>query len=115
MSPDDPDLAEYWAWRRRKAPLPINATTLRRLNAQNGRCPICQGTLHADTDRPDLPDSWERWLAANHAAITTITTPDATGTDEPQHRLIHADCLKRGDTTQPPAPTANNTRPSRMR
>jgi RNA-directed DNA polymerase len=26
-SPDDPDLAEYWAWRGRKAPLPINSTT----------------------------------------------------------------------------------------
>ena len=26
-SPDDPELAEYWAWRRHKAPLPINSTT----------------------------------------------------------------------------------------
>ena len=28
-SPDDPELADYWAWRRRKAPLPINRTALR--------------------------------------------------------------------------------------
>ena len=27
-SPDDPALTEYWAWRRRKAPLPINNTSL---------------------------------------------------------------------------------------
>ena len=25
-SPDDPALTEYWAWRRRKTPLPINKT-----------------------------------------------------------------------------------------
>ena len=114
-SPDDPELAEYWAWRRRKAPMPINTTTLRHLNAQNGRCHICKGTLYADTDRPQLPHDWERWLAANHAAITTITTPDAASTGEPQHRLIHADCLKRSGTSPQPAPTANRTRPSRMR
>jgi RNA-directed DNA polymerase len=114
-SPDDPELTEYWAWRRRKAPLPINATTLRRLNAQNGRCHICKGTLHTDTERLQFPNDWERWLAAHHAAITTITTLDAMDTDESQHRLIHADCLKRSGTTRQPAPTANKTRPSRMR
>src|SRR5205085_2327155 len=28
-SPDDPELADYWAWRRHKALLPINHTALR--------------------------------------------------------------------------------------
>ncbi len=44
-SPDDPALAEYWAWRRRKAPpLPIDSTSLRLLEAQDGRCPICRAS-----------------------------------------------------------------------
>ena len=113
-SPDDPELADYWAWRRRTAPLPINTTSLRRLHAQHGRCHICKGLLHADTDRPQLPHHWERWLATNPAAITTIATWDAS-TDEAKHRLIHADCLTRSSDTPLPAPTATRTRSSRMR
>jgi RNA-directed DNA polymerase len=113
-SPEDPELSDYWAWRRRTAPLPIHSTSLRRLHAQRGRCHICKGVLYADTDRPELPHQWERWLAANHAAITTITTRNAR-TDEAQHRLIHADCLTRSRVAPQPAPTANGTRSSRMR
>jgi RNA-directed DNA polymerase len=113
-SPDDPELAAYWAWRRRKATLPINSTNLRRLHAQAGRCHICNGTLYADTDRPELPQQWERWLTANHTAITTITAWNAS-TDQAEHRLIHADCLIRSGTTPLPAPTATKTRSSRMR
>jgi RNA-directed DNA polymerase len=41
-SPDDPRLADYWAWRRRKAPLPINLTARRLYQAQDGRCAICK-------------------------------------------------------------------------
>ena len=44
-SPDDPALADYWAWRRRKAPLPINHTALRLHRAQDGRCAICKAML----------------------------------------------------------------------
>jgi RNA-directed DNA polymerase len=104
-SPDDPQLADYWAWRRRKAPLPINPTRRRLLQAQNGRCTICKGTLHAVADQPEPPHDWARWLAANHAAIITIT-PTGTGTtDEAERRLIHADCAKRSGPTLLPATT----------
>ena len=109
-SPDDPALRDYWAQRRRKTPLPINHTRRRLLEAQHGRCAICNATLHTAADRPELPHQWEHWLAANHAAITTITTPNAGTTDETEHRLIHTGCAHR----QPPAP-ANRTRLSRMR
>ena len=54
-SPDDPELADYWAWRRRKAPLPINPTRRRLLQAQDGRCTLCKGTLHTVADQPRLP------------------------------------------------------------
>ena len=42
-SSDDPALADYWAWRRRKAPLPINRTALWLHKVQDGHCAICQG------------------------------------------------------------------------
>jgi RNA-directed DNA polymerase len=113
-SPDDPELADYWAWRRRKAPLPINHTRLRLLEAQDGRCTLCKGTLYAVADQPQLPHEWERWLVANNAAIITITTQDAGATDKAERRLIHADCTQHSGTAPCP-PTANKTRPSRMR
>jgi len=94
-SPDDPALSEYWAWRRHKAPLPINNTNRWLLTAQDGRCHICKGTLHAAADRPDTPENWEHWLAANRVAITTITIPVTGRPGVAEPRLLHAECLKR--------------------
>ena len=105
-SPDDPELAEYWAWRRRKTPLPVNKTEAWLLTDQDGHCHACNGTLHAATDRPQTPKDWERWLIGNRAAITMITVPvpGTTGTAEP--RLIHTDCTNRShQTTATPMPS----------
>ncbi len=59
-SPDDPTLADYWAWRQRKVPLPINKTTQELIDAQDGRCSICGGLLFAVEDRPQNPHEWEQ-------------------------------------------------------
>jgi RNA-directed DNA polymerase len=40
-SPDDPDLAEYWAQRRRKVKPPLDPFTIRLLSRQDGRCTLC--------------------------------------------------------------------------
>jgi hypothetical protein len=58
-SPDDPALTEYWTSRRRKAPQPIDNTSLRLLKVQEGRCPICEDMLLAVDDRPQSPREWE--------------------------------------------------------
>jgi RNA-directed DNA polymerase len=100
-SPDDPALTEYWAWRRRKAPMPINNTNRRLYQAQDGRCPICRGTLNAVEDRPQLPHQWERWLATNRVAITTTTTQTPGTTGDAEHRLIHAHCANRAPGPAP--------------
>jgi RNA-directed DNA polymerase len=86
-SPDDPALGDYWAWRRRKVPLPINKTTQELTDAQDGRCSICGGLLFAVEDRPQNPREWERWLATSRTTINTIATSKET---EP--RLVHAGC-----------------------
>jgi RNA-directed DNA polymerase len=88
---DDPSLTEYWTRRRRKATLPINNTTLRLHQAQDGRCLICKGTLNAVEDRPQFPQEWEHWLATTRTAIIKITPRTGTS-DGAELRLIHANC-----------------------
>jgi RNA-directed DNA polymerase len=65
-SPDDPDLDQYWAVRRRRRPpVPLNRTDLRLLKDQDGRCPLCTDLLlHADQP-PQTPQEWEQWLASD--------------------------------------------------
>jgi RNA-directed DNA polymerase len=40
-SPDDPDLVDYWAARRRKVTPPLDVYNLRLLTRQDGLCPLC--------------------------------------------------------------------------
>jgi RNA-directed DNA polymerase len=50
-SPDDPDLADYWATRRRRVKPPLDSYNLRLLTRQDGLCPLCGNHLLA----PDQP------------------------------------------------------------
>jgi RNA-directed DNA polymerase len=88
-SPDDPALADYWAVRRRKPVLPINTTTLRLFQAQDGRCLICKRLFFAADQQAQTPTDWEQWLASTRATITIVkpVTPDTA-----EHRLTHATC-----------------------
>jgi RNA-directed DNA polymerase len=98
-SPDDPALTDYWAWRRRKTPLPIDKTSRWLLKAQDGQCPICRDALLPDDDRPQNPHEWERWLMTTRKALIKVVTRDGTP-DEQEPRLIHTRCR---DTRGSPA------------
>ncbi len=90
-SPDDPELADYWARRRHKAPLPINHRAFKLQQEQNGRCAICRATLVPVEDRPQTPKQWETWLATTRKTIDIVwdqATPDKAGPP----RLIHLHC-----------------------
>jgi len=97
---DDPDLAQYWADRRRKKTPPIGRYRLRLLQAQNGRCPECGDLLlHADRE-PQSPQEWEQWLAATRKALDrqSIAFRGGRGTgadDRTNHRLVHVRCQQR--------------------
>jgi RNA-directed DNA polymerase len=108
-SPDDPALDDYWAWRRRKAPLPVNNTYQWLNRAQAGRCHTCNATLHDATQRPQTPKDWESWLLDNRVAITTITIPVPGTTGVAQPRLIHTGCAQR---SRPPLPAPTPTGPA---
>jgi RNA-directed DNA polymerase len=95
-SPDDPELDDYWAWRRHKTSLPINRTALQLHREQDGRCAICRATLVAVEDRPQTPHEWETWLATARKTIDVVWAPGTT--DKAAPRLIHLGC----NTTRQP-------------
>jgi RNA-directed DNA polymerase len=98
-SPDDPELARYWADRRGKQHNgPLSTLLLAKLKAQRGRCPLC-GTLllHADRE-PASPREWEQWLRGVRTAVNKLNI--AAGPDD--QRLIHTACRTR--TARPAAP-----------
>jgi RNA-directed DNA polymerase len=95
-SPDDPDLAQYWADRRRRDKPSLDNATLRLLQKQGGRCPLCEGyLLHADRE-PDSPREWEQWLTGARKAIAKqnlVANGREGGPD--QLRLVHVHCDRR--------------------
>jgi RNA-directed DNA polymerase len=91
-SPDDPALADYWAQRRRKTPLPIDNTSRWLLKAQEGRCAICQDAFLPDDDRPQTPTQWEAWLTGARKDIVKVIIPEDPEPDKPEPRLAHARC-----------------------
>jgi RNA-directed DNA polymerase len=97
-SPDDPALTEYWDQRRRRKPLPLGKATLRLLQAQHGRCPLCgELLLHAD-NQPQSPDEWEQWLRVIRKAIKKDQIAHRgrhSGPDDNALRLVHAHCQRR--------------------
>jgi RNA-directed DNA polymerase len=113
-SPDDPDLAEFWAIRRRRRKLPLGAATLRLLQAQDGRCPLCGDfLLHADHE-PQSPHEWEQWLNVTRTAIRKHAITTGAGHSTPDNstapRLLHASCHRRYHTdtgSRPALPPAN--------
>jgi RNA-directed DNA polymerase len=94
-SPDNPALAAYWAQRRRRNTSRFGTGMRWLLQAQHGRCPVCQGLLlHADRE-PQSPHEWEQWYIATRKAICRDAAI-AEGTDAPNGhaacRLIHRHC-----------------------
>jgi RNA-directed DNA polymerase len=91
-SPDDPTLADYWAQRRRKTPLPIDKTSRWLLKAQEGLCAICQGAFLPDDDRPQTPHQWETWLTGARKDIVKVIIPEDPEPDKHEPRLAHTRC-----------------------
>jgi RNA-directed DNA polymerase len=115
-SPDDPDLHDYWAARRRRLKPPLDSYTLRLLTKQAGRCPLCRGHLLTTDQPPQSPREWERWwLSVVRRAIAAnyLVHHDEHGTPEGNRtRLIHTSCHRELQTRKrrKPAPAT----PSRL-
>lgn len=106
-SPDDPDLAEYWAQRRRKYKPPLSEGRIAMMRRQHGKCPLCgEYLLYADTE-PQHPDDWAKWITGIrkairfHAVTSLAERSRATDRTVPWKQLVHAHCVKRREQ-QPP-------------
>ncbi len=96
-SPDDPDLAEYWANRRRKIKPPLDSYTMRLLTRQEARCPLCGDHLLVAEQPPESPEQWERWwlqLARRAISADYLVHRGRPGLqpEDDQTRLVHASC-----------------------
>lgn len=98
-SPDDPDLAEYWARRRERNRPPVSPATWHLLRRQHGRCPLCRGLLLYASHEPHNEREWEQWHTVTRKAIRkeAVATVTDLGTPGEQfaYRLIHAHCRRR--------------------
>ena len=84
-SPDDPALADYWAWRRRK-PAPADQQHHPAALPSPGRpLPDLQAPLFAADQQPQTPSDWEQWLTSTRTTITIVkpVTPDTA--EPPSH------------------------------
>jgi RNA-directed DNA polymerase len=95
-SPDDPDLAGYWRYRRNRHGNPLDSGTLTLLGRQGCRCPLCGDLLIDTSHQPDSPQEWEDWwLSVVRRALRASSAP---GTRQPAGpgtatlTLIHASC-----------------------
>jgi RNA-directed DNA polymerase len=100
-SPDDPALLDYWAARRRRIKPPLDSYTLRLLDRQRSRCPLCGEPLLAADQPPNSPSQWETWWqhvvrrAIQHDELVHHGSPGRPGNPDGIHtRLIHASCNK---------------------
>ncbi|WP_405540950.1 group II intron reverse transcriptase/maturase [Streptomyces antimycoticus] len=96
-SPDDPSLTRYWQDRRKKkAPPPMDKTSLVLAARQRGLCPLCKQALIAGAEyEPDSPREWINWFAASKKMLHKhhFTYRRDGGTDERNNlRLVHSEC-----------------------
>jgi len=117
-SPDDPDLAGYWAKRRQRVKPPLDDYNLRLLARQDGYCPLCGEHLLTADQPPQSPHEWERWwLGVVRRAIDAdyLTHHGRPGTpDGKQTRLVHASCHRGHQARNRRKPVPPPATPSRL-
>ena len=110
-SPDDPDLATYWAKRRRRVKPPLDEYNLHLLTRQDGRCPLCGEHLLSADQPPQSPPEWERWWLGVIRRAIAVDYPTHDGrpgtSDGNRTRLVHAACHRelRARNRRQPAPS----------
>jgi RNA-directed DNA polymerase len=115
-SPDDPDLIDYWARRRRRVKPPLDSYNLRLLAEQDGCCPLCRDPLLVADQPPQSPFAWERWwlgVVRRAIAASYLTHHGRHGTppDGDRTRLVHTSCHRSLQARQRRRPVAQPATP----
>lgn len=97
ISRDDPQLADYWAIRRRGSlPSLVDKTTITLAACQRGICPLCEQPLISGAEyEPDSPREWTAWFSASMKPLHKhhFIYRRNGGSDERRNlRLVHAEC-----------------------
>jgi RNA-directed DNA polymerase len=98
-SPDDPDLAGYWADRRRKVKPLLDAYTVRLLSKQDGRCTLCGENLLTPDQPLQTPQGWEwwfRWVTKKAIEVGHLTHHTSSTPRNERTHLVHATCSRTG-------------------
>jgi len=96
-SPDDPDLAGYWRYRRDKHGTPLDSGAMNLLSRQRGCCPLCGDRLLTPGHLPDSPEEWQNWwLDVTQRSIERAPSAPGQqpGTRDTTTSLIHASCWR---------------------
>jgi RNA-directed DNA polymerase len=96
-SPDDPDLAGYWRYRRDKHRTPLDGSTAILLARQRNCCPLCGDRLIDPGHLPSSPEQWQDWWhgVTQRATGRAPSTPgQQPGTRENPTSLIHLSCRR---------------------
>lgn len=119
-SPDDPELTDYWATRRRRMKPPLDGYNLRLLTQQDGRCPLCGTHLITAEQPPQSPEDWTRWwlgvtrYGIAHDYLVHHGRPGRPGAPDGDHtRLVHASC-RRAAHARRRTPAQHTTSPARL-
>jgi len=113
-SPDDPDLAGYWADRRRKVKPPLDAYTVRLLSKQDGRCNLCGENLLTPDQPPQTPQGWEwwfRWVTKKAIEVGHLTHHTSSTPRNERTHLVHATCSRTGKHARTAAGTPCRNQP----
>ncbi|SBT90759.1 RNA-directed DNA polymerase [Streptomyces sp. DI166] len=126
-SPDDPQLARYWANRRRGAmPSTADRMSVTLAARQKGICPLCKQPLISGAEyEPDSPREWAAWFSASMKPLHKhhfVYRRDGGSDESTNLRLVHAECHRQhhaGDHRKAaeacPSTVASRVRLSRMR
>jgi RNA-directed DNA polymerase len=116
-TPDDPDLAGYWRYRRDKHGTPLDGSTAILLARQRNCCPLCGDRLIDSDHLPGSPEEWQDWW---HGVTQRIIerAPSAPGqqpgTRETATFLMHTSCCRALAARQRKNPALQPATPQRL-
>lgn len=97
-SVDDPNLTQYWDFRRHRASTLLGGATARQVLRQNGQCPVCDTALLGDISGPQPPNREDQCyrIVRQHLRGKLKPSPAQGTSDQGTYQMVHTCCHQRG-------------------